>query len=124
MSKLSNPAYVSELLARYGIRLKKRWGQNFLVDENILQKIAAAAALQPQDLVLEVGPGIGALTEKLAQAASHVTALEIDERLLPVLKETLADYNNIETVHQDALKADYRQLCAAGPLKIVANLPY
>ncbi|HZK25220.1 MAG TPA: 16S rRNA (adenine(1518)-N(6)/adenine(1519)-N(6))-dimethyltransferase RsmA [Oscillospiraceae bacterium] len=124
MSKLSNPAYVSELLAGHGIRLKKRWGQNFLVDDNILQKIAAAADLQPQDLVLEVGPGIGALTEKLGQAAGHVTTLEIDERLLPVLEETLADYKNIETIHQDALKADYQQLCAAGPLKIVANLPY
>ncbi|HAA37882.1 MAG TPA: 16S rRNA (adenine(1518)-N(6)/adenine(1519)-N(6))-dimethyltransferase [Firmicutes bacterium] len=124
MSNLSKPAYVSALLARYGIRLKKRWGQNFLVDENILQKIVATAELQPHDLVLEVGPGIGALTEKLAQAAAHVTSLEIDERLLPVLKETLAANVNIDIIHQDALKVDYRQLCAAGPVKIVANLPY
>ncbi|MCR3921498.1 MAG: 16S rRNA (adenine(1518)-N(6)/adenine(1519)-N(6))-dimethyltransferase RsmA [Firmicutes bacterium] len=124
MSKLSNPAYVSKLLQRHGIRLKKKWGQNFLVDENILTKIVTTAQLQPDDLVLEIGPGIGALTEKLAAKAKHVITLEIDERLLPVLKETLAEYSNVEMIHQDAMKADYQRLCAAGPLKIVANLPY
>ncbi|NLZ37994.1 MAG: 16S rRNA (adenine(1518)-N(6)/adenine(1519)-N(6))-dimethyltransferase RsmA [Firmicutes bacterium] len=123
MSKLTNPAYVSSLLARYGIRLRKKWGQNFLVDENILNKIVAVAELTKEDTVLEIGPGIGALTEKLAQQAGKVTALEIDERLLPILNETLAGFNNVTILHQDAMKADYQQLLAEKPI-IVANLPY
>ena len=124
MLKLSNPTDVSNLLQTHNIRLRKKWGQNFLVDENILNKIAAAAQLTSEDNVLEVGPGIGALTQKLAERSGHVTAFEIDERLLPVLQETLYEYDNVVIKLQDALKADYDRLCADGPLKIVANLPY
>ncbi|NLZ93113.1 MAG: 16S rRNA (adenine(1518)-N(6)/adenine(1519)-N(6))-dimethyltransferase RsmA [Firmicutes bacterium] len=123
MSKLSNPSYVSSLLSRHGIRLKKKWGQNFLVDENILDKIVSVAALTKADNVLEIGPGIGSLTEKLAQQAGKVTALEIDIRLLPVLNETLAEYDNVTIIHQDAMKADYHQLLTDKTV-IVANLPY
>jgi 16S rRNA (adenine1518-N6/adenine1519-N6)-dimethyltransferase len=122
--KLTSRAYVREILERHGLQPYKKLGQNFLVDENILQKITAAADLQAGDHVLEVGPGIGALTEKLAQKAGYVTALEIDSRLLPLLQETLGRYENITVLHQDALHADYGRLCSKGPLKLVANLPY
>ena len=124
MAKLSNPAYVSSLLAQHGIRLKKKWGQNFLVDENILQKIANTANLGPTDSVLEIGPGIGSLTQKLAEKVKVVTAVEIDLRLLSVLQATLADYKNIKLVHQDAMDFDWRAHCREEPVKLVANLPY
>ena len=124
MGKLSNPGNVSRLLESHGIRLKKKWGQNFLVDENILNKIAAAADITANDTILEIGPGIGALTQKLAEAGRHVYAVEIDSRLLPVLKETLSEYTNVDVIHQDAMKTDYEAFCAQGPLKLVANLPY
>lgn len=124
MNKLSNPGYVSRILAQHNIRLKKKWGQNFLVDENILGKIVAAAELTKSDSVLEIGPGIGTLTQKLAERAGRVYAVEIDGRLLPVLRETLGEYPNLELIHQDALALDYKEICAHGPLKMVANLPY
>lgn len=122
MDKLSNPGFVSRLLEGHGIRLKKKWGQNFLVDENILDKIVAAADLGASDAVLEIGPGIGALTQKLARIARSVTAVEIDGRLLPVLQETLNVYGNVRIVHQDALQFDPAE--NQGPVKLVANLPY
>lgn len=124
MGKLSNPGFVTHLLESHGIRLKKKWGQNFLVDENILNKITAAAELTKEDRVLEIGPGIGALTQKLAEQAGKVTAVEIDSRLIGVLKETLGEYDNVDILHQDAMDTDYPSLCAQGPLKLVANLPY
>lgn len=124
MSKLSNPGYVTLLLEGHGIRLKKKWGQNFLVDENILNKITAAAELSDQDRVLEIGPGIGALTQKLAEQAGMVTAVEIDSRLVGVLKETLSEYANVNILNQDAMDTDYPSLCSQGSLKLVANLPY
>ena len=124
MNKLSNPGNVSRLLESHGIRLKKKWGQNFLVDENILNKIVAAAGITADDTILEIGPGIGALTQKLAEAGRHVYTVEIDSRLLPVLKETLSEYANVNVIHQDAMKTDYEAFCAQGPLKLVANLPY
>lgn len=124
MAKLSNPGDVSRLLAQHGIRLKKKWGQNFLVDENILQKIVSTANLESTDSVLEIGPGIGSLTQKLAEKAKTVTAVEIDARFLPVLRETLADYRNVLLVHQDAMDFDWRAHCRQEPVKLVANLPY
>lgn len=124
MSKLTNPGFVTQLLSSHGIRLRKKWGQNFLVDENILTKIIAAAEIESGDHVLEIGPGIGALTRELAMRASRVTALEIDERLIPVLKETLSEYDNIAIIRQDAMDTDYRGLLGDKPVKLVANMPY
>jgi len=124
MVKLSTPTDVAKLLAQHGIRLKKKWGQNFLVDENILRKIVYTANLEQTDTVLEIGPGIGALTQKLAEKVKAVTAVEIDARLLSVLKATLANYDNVELVHQDAMDFDWRAHCAQQPVKLVANLPY
>jgi len=124
VEKLSNPSYVTRLLAQSEIRLQKKWGQNFLIDENILRKIIETAELQQQDHVLEVGAGIGTLTQKLAENAGRVTAFEIDLRLQPVLQKTLALYQNVTVRFEDALKADYSDICKEGPLKLVANLPY
>ncbi|NLM51280.1 MAG: 16S rRNA (adenine(1518)-N(6)/adenine(1519)-N(6))-dimethyltransferase RsmA [Firmicutes bacterium] len=124
MEKLSNPTYVTKLLAQHGIRLQKKWGQNFLIDENILRKIVETAELREQDHVLEVGAGIGTLTQKLAAKAGRVTTLEIDERLRPILQKTLAPYENVTVRFEDAVRADYSDLCREGPLKLVANLPY
>ncbi|MDW7652112.1 MAG: 16S rRNA (adenine(1518)-N(6)/adenine(1519)-N(6))-dimethyltransferase RsmA [Bacillota bacterium] len=124
MSKLSNPGFVSSLLERHGIRLKKKWGQNFLVDENILHKIISAAGISPSDRIVEIGPGIGALTQKLAEAGGHVYTIEIDKRLLPVLNETLGEYDNVDVLLQDAMQTDYQAFCTENPLKLVANLPY
>ncbi|MBT9173964.1 MAG: Ribosomal RNA small subunit methyltransferase A [Syntrophomonadaceae bacterium] len=124
MSKLTNPSYVSQLLARHQVRLHKKWGQNFLVDENILEKVVSAAGLEKEDLVLEVGPGLGTLTEKLAALAGKVVALEVDKRLLPILKETLVGCSNVEVINADALRVDYGTVLQQAPAKMVANLPY
>ncbi|MBS4023279.1 MAG: 16S rRNA (adenine(1518)-N(6)/adenine(1519)-N(6))-dimethyltransferase RsmA [Dethiobacter sp.] len=124
MGKLTSPGYVSRLLAGHGIRLKKKWGQNFLVDENIVDKIMAAADIDNSESVVEIGPGIGALTVQLAKRAGKVIAVEIDARLISVLKETLAEYANVEVIHSDAMDIDYEELSAGGTLKLVANLPY
>ncbi|MCL5981840.1 MAG: 16S rRNA (adenine(1518)-N(6)/adenine(1519)-N(6))-dimethyltransferase RsmA [Firmicutes bacterium] len=124
MSKLTSPGHVSQLLARHQLRLKKKWGQHFLVDENILRKIVLAAELEKEDTVLEVGPGLGVLTEKLAGQVRKVIALEVDGRLLPVLKETLAGYGNVEIIQADALQFDYAEVLSQTPAKLVANLPY
>jgi 16S rRNA (adenine1518-N6/adenine1519-N6)-dimethyltransferase len=124
VEKLSSPSNVSGLLASHGIRLKKKWGQNFLVDENILNKIVATARINEEDTVLEIGPGIGALTQKLAEKAARVISVEIDGRLLPVLEETLADYENVTVLHLDAMDFNPASLDVGRPLKVVANLPY
>ncbi len=124
MSKLTNPGFVTQLLSNHGIRLRKKWGQNFLVDENVLAKIVSAADIKHNDHVLEIGPGIGALTRELALRAIKVTALEIDERLIPVLEETLAEYKNITIINQDAMAVDFVGLLENMPVKLVANMPY
>ncbi|WP_050780825.1 16S rRNA (adenine(1518)-N(6)/adenine(1519)-N(6))-dimethyltransferase RsmA [Dethiobacter alkaliphilus] len=124
MSKLSSPGHVSRLLEQHGVKLKKKWGQNFLVDENILKKIISAADVQKSDRILEIGPGIGSLTQKLAENASRVLTVEIDTRLIPVLRETLAEYDNVEIIHGDAMDFDPAPVCEEGPVKLVANLPY
>ncbi|MCA9840044.1 MAG: 16S rRNA (adenine(1518)-N(6)/adenine(1519)-N(6))-dimethyltransferase RsmA [Trueperaceae bacterium] len=119
---LSARATVKDLLERYALRADKAFGQNFLVDEAILGKIVNAAELTPQDKVIEVGPGLGVLTRALAQTGAEVSALELDERLLPVLAETVGHLENVSIIHRDALTFDYSALPTASVM--VANLPY
>src|SRR4051812_16973391 len=107
---IANPKRTNEILKRHGLVLKKSLGQNFLVDPNILNKIVEAAGLGPNKGVLEIGPGIGALTQQLAKLAGKVVAVEIDQRLLPLLKETLDAYPHAEVNHGDVLKVDLGQL--------------
>jgi 16S rRNA (adenine1518-N6/adenine1519-N6)-dimethyltransferase len=126
---IATPLRTKELLAKYGFSFKKSLGQNFLIDLNILQQIVHAARIDQQVGVIEVGPGMGALTEQLAKKAGKVLSFEIDQRLLPVLQETLAPYSNIKIVHQDVLKADIAQLVEEHlgqyqRVSVVANLPY
>lgn len=129
LPEIASPTRTRAIMETYGLTFKKSLGQNFLTDINVLKKIVAAAEVNEADDVIEIGPGIGALTEQLAKAAHQVLALEIDDRLLPVLKETLAPYPNVEVIHQDILKANLKELIAEHfdgqhRLKIVANLPY
>ena len=126
---IASPVRTQAIVNRYFMHAKKNLGQNFLVDLPTIKGIVEAADIQRGDQVIEIGPGIGALTEQLAKAAHQVLALEIDDRLLPVLKETLAPYPNVEVIHQDILKANLKELIAEHfdgqhRLKIVANLPY
>lgn len=112
------------ILDRYGISPKKSLGQNFLWDDNILARIAAAAELTPEDQVLEIGPGLGALTHHLARSAAHVVAVELDDRLLPILRQELAPHDNVTLVHGDILDQDLAQLFSTDGYKVVANVPY
>ncbi len=126
---IANPSRTAAILKRHGFTFKKSLGQNFLTNPTILQNIVDAAELTPADDVIEVGPGIGALTQFIAENSHHVLALEVDGRLLPVLAETLDGYLNVEVVLEDVLKADLPALVAAHfdgkhQLKVVANLPY
>lgn len=127
-SRLYSPKYVKEIIDRYGFRFSKSLGQNFLIDGNIVRKIVQGANITKEDYVLEVGPGIGTLTEELALNAKKVVSVELDQSLLPVLDDTLQDYDNVEIVHGDILKIDVRKIIDekldGGPVKIVANLPY
>ncbi len=116
-----NPKY---LLDTFDVDPKKSLGQNFLHDPNALEKIVDTAELMPEDTVLEVGPGTGALTVFLAQSAARVIAVEIDERLLPILQHQLGDFNNVEIVHADILETSVDQLVGPGDFVVVANLPY
>jgi 16S rRNA (adenine1518-N6/adenine1519-N6)-dimethyltransferase len=127
--EIATPSRTREILKKHGFSFKKSLGQNFLTEPTILRKIVETAAVDQQTNVIEVGPGIGALTEQLAMNAAQVLAFEIDDRLIPVLEETLEPYENVTVVHQDVLKADligttqsvFKQKL---PLKVVANLPY
>lgn len=126
---IANPSRTAAILKRHGFTFKKSLGQNFLTNPTILQNIVDAAALTQADDVIEVGPGIGALTQFIAENAHHVLALEVDGRLLPVLAETLDGYLNVEVVLEDVLKADLPKLVqdhfdGQHALKVVANLPY
>jgi 16S rRNA (adenine1518-N6/adenine1519-N6)-dimethyltransferase len=126
---IATPTRTKEILQKYGFSFKKSLGQNFLIDTNILNNIVRAADLDEEQAVIEIGPGIGALTEQLARAAGKVVAIELDQRLLPILKDTLAPYPNVEVVHGDVLKVDLHQLIRErlGQYKrinVVANLPY
>ena len=128
MEKLSNPRKTIEVIQKHGFDFQKKFGQNFLIDGHVLDKIIAAAEITGDDFVLEIGPGIGTMTQYLAEAAREVTAVEIDRNLIPILKETLADYDNVTIINQDVLKLDLAQLAreknGGKPIKVVANLPY
>ena len=124
---LGNPSKTSEILNKFGLTAQKRYGQNFLVDSNILEKIVASAGITKEDTVLEIGPGIGTLTQHLAEAAKKVICVEIDKNMIPVLEYTLADFDNVTVINQDILKADIGNILKendAASAKVVANLPY
>ena len=128
MEKLSNPQKTIETIKKYEFAFQKKFGQNFLIDGHVLDKIIAAAEVTKEDCVVEIGPGIGTLTQYLSEAARNVIAIEIDKMLIPILQETLADYDNVTVIHQDVLKTDLWELVRehneGRPVKVVANLPY
>lgn len=126
--KLSNPQNTIQVIQKHGFAFQKKFGQNFLIDAHVLDKIIAAAGVTADDMVLEIGPGIGTMTQYLAERARQVTAVEIDTNLIPILKETLSDYDNVTVINEDILKVDIKKLAeeynAGKPIKVVANLPY
>lgn len=129
LKDIATPSRTKEILQKHGFSLKKSLGQNFIVEPNILANIVKAAGLDENTNVIEVGPGIGALTEYVARSSKQVVAFEIDDRLIPVLEDTLSPYDNIRVVHQDVLKANLKEVLAGTidleePLMVVANLPY
>lgn len=127
MADLGNYTNTSEVLKKHQFRMQKKYGQNFLIDANILAKIVEAAQITKEDCVLEIGPGIGTMTQYLAEAADRVVAVEIDRELIPILEETLSPYDNVKVLCEDILKVDLAALAAENggrPLKVVANLPY
>ncbi|HIE13627.1 MAG TPA: 16S rRNA (adenine(1518)-N(6)/adenine(1519)-N(6))-dimethyltransferase RsmA [Desulfotomaculum sp.] len=128
MLNLTSPAAVRALLLERGIKPKKRLGQNFLVNPGVLEKTVTAAGLSPGDTVVEIGPGVGALTARLAETAGKVIAVEVDRRLVALLQDTLSGYPNVFLEEADALQTDFDGLVAeaggAFPYKVVANLPY
>ncbi|RKD22809.1 16S rRNA (adenine(1518)-N(6)/adenine(1519)-N(6))-dimethyltransferase [Ammoniphilus oxalaticus] len=129
MKDIATPSRTKQILKQYGFSFKKSLGQNFLIDTNILHNIVKAAELDDMTAALEIGPGIGALTEQLARAAGKVVAIELDQRLLPILQDTLEPYSNVDVVHGDVLEVDLRALFAEKFLgyekvSVVANLPY
>ncbi|MFO7275124.1 MAG: 16S rRNA (adenine(1518)-N(6)/adenine(1519)-N(6))-dimethyltransferase RsmA [Symbiobacteriaceae bacterium] len=130
MDDLANPGLLKQLMARYGLRPQHRLGQNFLIDGRVLDAIVAAAAIGPEDLVLEIGPGLGTLTQRLAARAGRVIGVEIDRGLVQVLRETVQKaYGNVEVIHGDAGRTDFHKLLAerlapGQKAKVVANLPY
>ena len=125
---LGNPKYTIEVLQKYDFVFQKRFGQNFLIDTHVLEKIISAAEITKEDFVLEIGPGIGTMTQYLAEAAREVTAVEIDKSLIPILEDTLKDWDNVTVINEDILKTDIRRLVleknGGRPIKVVANLPY
>lgn len=128
MEKLSNPQKTIEVIKRHGFDFQKKFGQNFLIDAHVLDKIIASAEITENDFVLEIGPGIGTMTQYLAEAAREVIAVEIDRNLIPILNETLAQYDNVTVLNQDILKTDIGAIAdeknGGRPIKVVANLPY
>lgn len=127
MADLGNYTNTSEILKKYQFRMQKKYGQNFLIDANILRKIVEAAQLTEEDCVLEIGPGIGTMTQYLAEAAGWVIAVEIDRDLIPILEDTLSPYDNVTVMCEDILKVDLAVLAQKNggrPIKVAANLPY
>ena len=128
MEKLSNPQGTIEVIKKYEFCFQKKFGQNFLIDGHVLDKIIAGAGVTKDDMVLEIGPGIGTMTQYLAEAAGKVVAVEIDRNLLPILQETLSDYDNVKVIHADVLSLNLEKLVqeenGGRPIKVVANLPY
>ena len=128
MATLGIPQNTIEVLQKYNFNFQKKFGQNFLIDTHVLEKIIAAAEITKDDFVLEIGPGIGTMTQYLAQAAGKVAAVEIDKNLIPILADTLSAYDNVEVINDDILKVDINKLAeeknGGKPIKVVANLPY
>ena len=128
MANLGNPKNTIEIIQKYEFMFQKKFGQNFLIDAHVLEKIISAAGITKDDCVLEIGPGIGTMTQYLAENAGHVVAVEIDRNLIPILKETLADYDNVTVINEDILRVDIKALAeeynGGKPIKVVANLPY
>ena len=125
---LGNPKNTIEIIQKYEFMFQKKFGQNFLIDEHVLDKIIRAAEITKNDYVLEIGPGIGTMTQYLACAAREVTAVEIDRALIPILEDTLKEYDNVSIINEDILKVDIAALAkeknGGRPIKVVANLPY
>ena len=125
---LYNPTNTLEIIKKYGFGFQKRFGQNFLIDGNVVEKIVREAGITKDDFVLEIGPGIGTMTQILCENAREVAAVEIDKNLIPILAETLAPYDNVTVINEDILKVDVRKLAEEKndgcPIKVVANLPY
>lgn len=121
---IASPQVTNHILHRFKLRADKKLGQNFLIDENIVRNIVAAAELSDKDTVLEVGPGIGTLTQRLAESGASVVAVELDKRLLPVLDTTLEGYDNVRIVNGDILQVDIMQTVGVDEFKVCANLPY
>lgn len=130
MSKkyLGNPTNTLAVINKYGFAFQKKFGQNFLIDENIVAKIVREAGVTKEDFVLEIGPGIGTMTQFLCENAREVAAVEIDNKLIPILEDTLSEYDNVTIINEDILKVDIAKLAtdknAGRPIKVVANLPY
>ena len=125
---LGNPQNTIEVLQKYQFTFQKKFGQNFLIDTHVLDKIIKAAEITKDDMVLEIGPGIGTMTQYLAEAAGKVVAVEVDRNLIPILSDTLSAYDNVRIINEDVLKVDIGRLAqeenAGRPIKVVANLPY
>lgn len=128
MAYLGQPQRTIEVLQKYKFNFQKKYGQNFLIDTHVLDKIIESAGITKEDYVLEIGPGIGTMTQYLCEAAREVTAVEIDKNLIPILEDTLSEYDNIEVINDDILKIDIAALAErknqGHPIKVVANLPY
>ena len=125
---LSNPTNTLAIINKYDFIFQKKYGQNFLIDDNIVEKIVREAGVTKDDFVLEIGPGIGTMTQVLCEHAREVVAVEIDDKLIPILKETLGEFDNVSVIHNDILKVDIAALAeernGGKPIKVVANLPY
>lgn len=128
MAYLGNPQNTIAVLQKYKFNFQKKFGQNFLIDTHVLDKIMESAHITKEDFVLEIGPGIGTMTQYLCEGAREVAAVEIDSNLIPILKDTLSEYSNVEVIHGDILKVDIKALAReknqGKPIKVVANLPY
>ena len=128
MAYLGNPKDTIEVLQKYKFNFQKKFGQNFLIDTHVLEKIIDSAGITKDDFVLEIGPGIGTMTQYLCENAREVAAVEIDNNLIPILKDTIKEYDNVEVIHEDILKVDIQELAQrknqGRPIKVVANLPY
>lgn len=128
MAYLGTPSATKEIINKYSFAFQKKFGQNFLIDSNVLESIIRGAEITKDDFVLEIGPGIGTMTQYLCEAARQVVAVEIDKMLIPILEDTLSEYDNVEIINQDVLKVDIKSLAEeknnGKPIKVVANLPY
>lgn len=128
MATLGIPQNTIDILKKYDFHFQKKFGQNFLIDTHVLEKIIKAAGISKEDFVLEIGPGIGTMTQYLCESAREVMAVEIDDNLIPILKDTLSVYDNVTVVNEDILKLDIekaaREYNGGNPIKVVANLPY